>query len=334
MSDRVLETGKLPAALLRELLDTAPPLPAEVLLGPRVGEDACAISVPAGTLVAATDPITLTGADVGAHAVVINANDVAVMGVRPRWFLAVLLLPEGTRESEVRALFSATERVLRELGAVLVGGHSEVTAAVRQPIVVGQMLGLTEDAAFVTTGGAAPGDVVLQVGAVPVEGAAVLAQELAGQLETLDRSLLALARDAMQDPGISVVEAALRSAELGATALHDPTEGGLATGLQELAEASGVSLRLNPAEVVWFEPGVAVCRLLGADPWGTLASGALLAAFPPDRVDAACRSLREAGHPVGIIAEAGPGAGVAYPDDSALARFERDEVARILAERS
>ena len=82
-------------------------LPPEVRLGPRVGEDACAIGVEAGTLVAAMDPITLTGSGVGAHAVVINANDVAVTGARPRWFLACVLLPEGSTANDAEALFAA-----------------------------------------------------------------------------------------------------------------------------------------------------------------------------------------------------------------------------------
>ena len=105
---------------------------------------ATAIEVEAGTLVAATDPITLTGSGVGAHAVVINANDVAVTGARPRWFLACVLLPEGTTASDAEDLFAGMRRALDEVGAVLVGGHTEVTWAVRQPLVVGQMLGMAE----------------------------------------------------------------------------------------------------------------------------------------------------------------------------------------------
>jgi hydrogenase expression/formation protein HypE len=136
-----LLTGKLPPELLRELLAEAAADAPEVLLGPAVGEDACAIEVGGGVLVAATDPITLTGAGVGAHSVVINANDVAVMGVRPRWFLAVVLLPEGTEADDVRALLAGTRRALDAVGAVLVGGHTEVTSAVVQSVVVGQMLG-------------------------------------------------------------------------------------------------------------------------------------------------------------------------------------------------
>ncbi len=91
------------ASLLAEL----PPPPHELLLGPRVGEDACAIEVSGGALVVATDPITLTSDDVGHLSVVVNANDVAVTGVRPRWFLAVVLVPPDTEEMAIRDLFAA-----------------------------------------------------------------------------------------------------------------------------------------------------------------------------------------------------------------------------------
>jgi hydrogenase maturation factor len=241
-----LPAGKLPPALLARLLERSPPRDPAVVLGPAVGEDACAIRVPGGVLIAATDPITLTGAGVGSHAVWVNANDVAVMGVRPRWFLASVLLPEGTTTDEVEALFAHMTQALDRLGASLVGGHTEITPVVRQPVVVGQMLGLSEGDRFVTTGGVRPGDAIVQVGPVPVEGAAVLAAEARDRLEGVPAGQLELARAAIETPGISVVEPALASAELGATALHDPTEGGLATGLSELAEASRVRLRIDP----------------------------------------------------------------------------------------
>lgn len=328
--DRILATGKLPPGLLAELLPTV--LPPEVLLGPRVGEDAAAIAVPGGALILATDPITLTGAGVGAHAVIVNANDVAVMGVAPRWFVATVLLPEGTTEAEVRALFAGMRSALDRVGAALVGGHTEVTAAVRQPVVSGTMLGLAEDGRFVPTGGVRPGDAMVQVGRAPVEGAAVLAVEAAGRLDGLGAAALAAARDALERPGIAVVAPALAAARLGATAMHDPTEGGLATGLWELADASGVAIELDEAAVLWFEPGLAVCRALGADPWGTLASGALLAAFTGDTAAAGVAGLARLGFEVAVIGGAAGGAGVRLRDGSSLPRFDRDEVARVLAQ--
>ncbi len=331
MADKTLPAGKLPVALLRQLLSRGRPAPADLLLPPAVGEDAGVIAVKSGALVAATDPITLTGREIGGHAVVINANDVAVMGVRPRWFLAVLLLPMGTTEDEVRALFEDMNRALDDLDVVLVGGHSEITPAVVQPVVVGQMLGLREDGRFLRTGGVAAGDGILQIGPAPIEGAAVLANEAAGRLRSLEPKLLAEARGALRNPGICVVEPALRATDLGATALHDPTEGGLSAGLYELAEASGLALRVEVEAALWFAPGRAVASALGADPWGVLASGTLLATFPVDLVAPARAALEAAGYPTALIARAEPGSGVHDGKGDPLPRYEQDEVSRILA---
>jgi hydrogenase maturation factor len=329
-----LRPGKLPPELLREILANQRDLPSEVRLGPALGEDACAIDVPEGTLIAAADPITLTGSDVGAHAVLINANDVAVMGVRPRWFLAVVLLPAGTRESDVRALFDSMRSALEDVGATLVGGHTEVSDAVNQPIVVGQMMGFSPDHRFLRTGGVRAGDLIVQAGVAPVEAAAVLAAEMDPRLDAIDPDVVTLAREAVARPGISVVDAALLATDAGATALHDPTEGGLSAGLHELAAASGIQIRVDEESVLWFEPGRAVCGALGADPWGALASGALLAAFPPDRAADACRLLEDRGVPARIIGTAVPGRGVLQSGGFPLPTFAHDEVARVLSDRS
>jgi hydrogenase expression/formation protein HypE len=327
-----LPPGKLPVALLRRLLRMGGHAPAEVLLPPAIGEDACAIAIGGGTLVAATDPITLTGKEIGGHAVVINANDVAVMGVRPRWFLAVVLLPPGTGAAEIEALFADMHAALGRLEITLVGGHTEITAAVTQPIVVGQMLGFRDDGRFVRTAGMRAGDVVLQIGEAPVEGAAVLANETPQRLRMLPPDLLQCARQAVRAPGISVVEPALLATELGARALHDPTEGGLSAGLHELAEASGMALLIDREAVLWFAPGRAVCAALGADPWGVLASGTLLAAFPEERVEHAQAALAAAGHASARLGRAETGSGVRTTVGSCLMRYDQDEVSRILAQ--
>ena len=322
-----LPAGKLAPELLARLIET--PLPPEVVLGPRIGEDACAIEIGAETLVAATDPITLTGAGVGAHAVAVNANDVAVTGARPRWFLACVLLPEGSTGDDAQALFAGMRRALDQVGAALVGGHTEVTAAVRQPLVVGQMLGIATERT-VPTGGLRPGDAVVQIGPAPVEGAAVLADVLSAErLAMVSMQGLEAARSALDTPGISVVGPALDAARAGASALHDPTEGGLSAGLHEMADASGVALVVEPERIAWFEPGVELCAAADLDPWGTLASGTLLAGFAPDRLDAALEHLAGAGHAVSVIGRAERGCGVALVSGTALTRFERDELSRL-----
>jgi len=328
---RPLEIGKIPVDLLAELLAEFPAAQSEIRLGPRIGEDACAIEV-GGILVAASDPITITAEEIGRLSVLVNANDVAVTGARPRWFLAVILLPPGTGESVVRALFAGLRRALSEVRAQLVGGHTEVTPAVTRPVVVGQMLGMAEAGKFVSTGGVEPGTVVVQVGPAPVEGAAVLAREAADRLGGLDPVVLGAARAALDRPGISVVEPALLAARLGATALHDPTEGGLAAGLHEMARASGVGIRIDRRAVLWFEPGVRVCRELGADVWSTLASGTLLASFPAGSAGEAVAALAHRGYPVAAIGTAVAGSGVLDDEGHSIVWPDRDEVGRLLSE--
>ncbi len=330
MAGERLAEGKVPVELLERVLGRLGAHPPEVRLGPRVGEDAAAIDLPAGTLVVATDPITLTSGDLGRFSVLVNANDVAVTGARPRWFLAAALLPPGTTAAGVEELFAGLREATASAGVALVGGHTEVTSAVTRPVVVGQMLGLAETGRVVATGGLAPGHVVLQVGPAPIEGAAVLAREAAERLGSLPPSVREAAARALDEPGISVVEPALAAAALGASSLHDPTEGGLAAGLHEMASASGVGIRVDPRAVLWFEPGLAVCEALGADPWATLASGALLAGFPPERADEALAELGGAGFRAAAIGRAVEGSGVADTDGRAIPWPARDEVARVL----
>jgi hydrogenase expression/formation protein HypE len=325
--------GKLPADLLAALLADLPDPPPELILGPAIGEDACVIEVPKGALVAAADPITLTTHAIGKFGVIINANDVAVTGVRPRWFMAVILLPKGTSREDVRGIFASIDEGLEKVGAVLVGGHTEITEAVTQPVLVGQMIGISEQGHFVSTGGARPGDALVQVGLAPVEGAAVLAVEAEAALGELPAGLLEAAVNAADDPGLSVVEPALLAAELGATAMHDPTEGGMAAGLHEMAVASDVALSIDTRSVLWFEPGLAVCEAVGADPWATLASGALLASFPQDSVGHAVAELTKKNHEVAVIGSVREGAGVYDQAGEAIPWPERDEAARILESR-
>jgi hydrogenase maturation factor len=325
-----LAAGKLPISIMSRLLADLGSLPPEILIGPALGEDAYAIDLPGGVLVVTTDPVTLTGRDIGRYAVTVNANDLAVTGVRPRWFLVTVLLPPGATEPQVESLFTDIQRSLVDSGAVLVGGHTEVTTAVNRPVLIGQMLGLAEDRRYVKTGDVRAGQVIVQVGRAPIEGAAVLAQEATPLLGHVDPGLRGAAEGALDTPGISVVKAALLAVRLGCTAMHDPTEGGLAAGLHEMAAASRVRLRVDRARVLWWEPALALCRAVGADPWATLASGSLLAAFDASETGRVAGALAAAGHEAAVIAVAERGTGVIDTDAEPIRWPDRDELSRVL----
>jgi hydrogenase maturation factor len=130
-----LPVGKLPPDVLQGLLRACvPPTSSGVVIGPRYGEDAAVIDIGAKYLVAKTDPITFTEERIGWYAVHINANDIATLGARPRWFLATLLLPEGRATAKLaRQIFLDILHACRALGIALCGGHTKSLPDCRDP---------------------------------------------------------------------------------------------------------------------------------------------------------------------------------------------------------
>jgi hydrogenase maturation factor len=332
-----LPAGKLRAEALRALFDKFRPLDARVVVGPKIGEDAAVLEMGDRYLVATTDPITFATEEIGWYALQVNANDVAVRGARPRWFLATLLLPEGaTTDEAVEQIFSQVGRACEELEVSLVGGHTEVTHGLTRPIVVGTMLGEVEKDRLVTTGGARPGDVLLLTKSIPLEGAAILAREKGDALleRGVPQAFIERARQFLHRPGISVVPEALLAGELAAVhSMHDPTEGGLATGLWELALASEVGLRVERERIPVLPEGERFCRALGLDPLGTIASGSLLLSLAPADAARVLHACAREGIDCAFIGQVVPRAeGVTLVEDGRerpMPVFPRDEIARL-----
>lgn len=254
------------------------------MLGPSVGEDAAVIDFAPGQdwlLVAKSDPITFATAEIGYYAVNVCANDLGVTGATPRFYLPTLLLPAGqTDEALARRIFAQIGIACRELGIVVAGGHSEVTPTVNQPVIAGTMLGAVRRGRMVSSQGAQVGDVVLLAGAAAIEGTSIIAREMRDTLlaHGWPATELDAAANYLYEPGISVLRPALAAAEQGlVTAMHDPTEGGIATGLLELAVAAGVGLRIDLTAIPVSDLTARLCREFGLDPLGTIASGALIA---------------------------------------------------------
>jgi len=335
-----VDVGKLPNQLLAQLLARIGPYRSgRVVVGPGVGLDAAVIEMGDRLLVAKSDPITFASDLIGWYAVHINANDVACMGARPAWFLATILLPEGAALSLAEAIFQQVLDACREVDVELVGGHYEITHDLDRPIVVGAMLGEVERGRLVQSSGAQPDDCLVLTKGIAIEGTAVLAREAGEALQRLGvpAAVLEEARGYIFQPGLSVVREALLAAESAPVhAMHDPTEGGLATALYELAAAGGVGVAVREATIPVLPCTEAVCRAAVLEPLGLLASGALLIALPPAHCDALLARLAEADIAAACIgAVTHKSAGVIMERRSGgkepLPQFARDEVARFLA---
>ena len=332
-----LPVGKLRADTLRRIFDKLAPRDPRVIVGPRVGEDAAVIDLGDRYLIATSDPITFAADDVAWYALQVNANDVAVRGARPRWFLATLLLPPDTTTDEsVEALFAQLAEACDELDVALVGGHTEITHGLDRPIVAGTMLGEVDKARLVTTGGAQVGDAVIMTKGIPLEGAAIIARERETELRErgVRPAVIRKAKGFLRSPGLSVLPEAEIACELATVhSMHDPTEGGIATALAELAEAAGVGLRIDADRIVRLPEGVELCRAFGLDPLGTIASGALLLTLAPADAAIVIHALAREGidsHYIGQVVPRDQGVTlVEGATERPMPVFAQDEITRL-----
>ena len=274
--------GKLNPDLLARLLRLQGWPDPRVVVGPRVGEDAAVLDLGDRYLIAKSDPITFATEEIGWYLVQVNANDLATRGAVPRWLLVTLLLPEGSATPELaQGIMAQIDAACRELHIAIVGGHTEVTFGLPRPIAVGHLLGEVGKDKLVTTGGALVGDDLLLVKGIAIEGTALIAREKAAELRRRGHSEESIrrAQNFLHDPGISIVpEARLATETVVVHAMHDPTEGGLATGLHEMAQAAGTGVWMDRDAVAVYPESAALCTEFGLDPLGTIASGALLIA--------------------------------------------------------
>jgi hydrogenase maturation factor len=330
-----LRAGKLPNDLLAELLARIPRRDPRVRVGPGLGRDAAVIDLGDRMLVAKTDPVTFATDRIGWYAVHVNANDIACMGATPRWFLATALLPEGAPSTLPGEIFDQLIQACDALGVELIGGHAEVTPAVTRPVIVGAMLGEAAPNEIVTGANIVPGDVVLMTRAIAIEGTALLARECASRLAAhgVSRDTLARAANFLFSPGISVVaDAAIVRRVAAPRLMHDPTEGGIATALYEMAVAANATLRIDVERIAVLDETRDICGALALDPLGLLASGALLAIVSPAEASAVVQALAGAGIACAIIGSVESGAPrvIIGAEDLTVPfpSFERDEVAR------
>jgi len=332
--------GKLPAEHLARLLARYTPSDPRVVLGPGIGRDAAVISFGDRYLIAKTDPITFATDEIGWYAVHVNANDVACTGATARWFLATLLLPEGhAPPSLVDDIFDQIASACDELGVALVGGHTEITHGLDRPIVVGCMLGEVTPEKLVRPDRTRPGDILILTKGIAVEGTAIIARDIIAREKTrelagVDAALLERSQGFLHRPGISVVrDAAVATAAGEVHALHDPTEGGLATGLWELAEAAGLGLEVDEDAIPILPETQALCAPLDLDPLGLIASGALLMAVAPGDADPIRAALEDTGiasTQIGRVVEGERNVVLkSATGERPLPTFERDEIARL-----
>ena len=295
-----MEIGKVPETILkRAIFKQIHTKRDEVLVGAGVGEDCAVVQVaPDEVFVLSTDPITGTGKDMGRLAVQITANDLASAGAEPIGALLTVLLPPSADEALIRKLMQEVECACEELHIQVMGGHTEVTAVVNQPVISVTGVGKIKKGCLVTTGGAHAGDDVVVTKWIGIEGTSIIAKEKEEKL--LQRFARPFVEEAKNfDRFLSVVPEAAIAVKSGVSAMHDVTEGGIYGALWELAEASGIGLEIDLKAIPVRQETVEICECFRLNPYQLISSGCMLMTSPDGRK--LVRDLREAGIPAALI---------------------------------
>ena len=336
VSTPILPLGKLPPALLAQLIAQAPISDERVLVKPGIGLDCAVIDLGHTLLVFKSDPITFATDEIGWYLVQVNSNDIATTGATPRWLMVTMLLPEnGTTAVLVNQINQQLVAACEEKGISLIGGHTEITYGLERPILMGTLIGEVARERLVTPRGINVGDHILLTKGIPIEATAILAREFPERLDgVLTAQELQQAQNFLTEPGISVLREAHIAVDAGeVTAMHDPTEGGLAGALWELAEASNHTLLIEPTAIPMPDLALRVCQAFGLDPLATIASGALLLTATAVTAPKIQHALTEAGIVCVQIGEVLEGETAVYQTtptgQKLLPRPERDEIGRV-----
>jgi len=275
----------------------------EVILGPSAGFDGAVIEVGNKSLIISMDPITGAIERIGWLAVTINANDVATFGVEPAFLSSCILLPESADRKTVETISVQMNEAAKDLGMAIVGGHCEVTPGLTNPIVVGCAMGITEKGNYVTAGGAKPEDKLVLTKSAGIEGTAILASDREKQLrKAVGASVLANAKRFFRQ--ISVVKEAVIAFKTGVVnAMHDPTEGGVAGGVHEMADASNLGFKIFEEKIPVAKETLEVCRFFGIDPLYLIASGSMLIAARQDSANKVVETLEKNRMDADVIGE-------------------------------
>jgi hydrogenase maturation factor len=244
----------------------------------------------------------------------------------------------GSTPSLIRGVVHELQEFCRKWGITLCGGHTEITDAVSRPVISGMMAGSVRKRELIDKRNMRTGDRLLMTKAAAVEGTAIIARECAASLRSLGVAEKKIQSCRAFLERISIIpEARIAARCPGTSAMHDVTEGGVATALEELAAAGGSRLRVDAGRIPVFPETRTLCRLLDVDPLGLIGSGSLLICCRPKHASRLEAQLRREGIAVTRIGEVGqPGGGIeAFKGDRRVPwpSFEVDEIARLFARR-
>ncbi|MCG8570582.1 MAG: HAD-IA family hydrolase [Spirochaetes bacterium] len=329
-----LPNGKIPNDLLDTFLHHISST-TEQLLTPQVGEDTAVIELKKDhSLVITSDPITFVSGKQAEYSIIINSNDLATSGAQPRWFMVTLLFPPVITQLEIMNQFQELNQVANDFNISLCGGHSEITDAVTRPIISGTLLGEIKKEEMINKKDMSQGDLIFVTKQIAMEGTAIIAAEFSDLLATHGLLDVEIEEAKNMVEQISILkEAQIAVTSGGITGLHDVTEGGIATALQELAAVSHHQLKIHIEKIPIAPLTDKICSILHLDPLGLIGSGSLLISCKKDRAKDLSKTFSENNLILTQIGEVGKDGGKViafhHQKPAILPEFKTDEITKL-----
>lgn len=297
----MLTVGKLDSDLLQQVvIDSITYKRDEVKIRAGVGEDCAVIDFGPYDCVVSTDPITASVKDIGRLSIHISCNDIASNGVEPLGITLALMLPVGTTIEDVREIMEQAGDAAREAGVEIVGGHTEVTAAVNQPVIVSTAFGRATADSYRSVADMVPGDYILMTKTAGLEGTGIIATDLEDQLKGyLTEEEIAHAKSLLSD--VSVIKEGVAAGKIGTHGMHDITEGGVLGAVWEICQMGGCGVQLEEKDIKVDPVTVKISKKYDIDWERLISSGSMLIVAPEDKKDEIIKAVEEEGVEIGVI---------------------------------
>lgn len=297
----MLTVGKLDSDLLQQVvIDSITYKRDEVKIRAGVGEDCAVIDFGPYDCVVSTDPITASVKDIGRLSIHISCNDIASNGVEPLGITLALMLPVGTTIEDVREIMEQAGAAAREAGVEIVGGHTEVTAAVNQPVIVSTAFGRATADSYRSVADMVPGDYILMTKTAGLEGTGIIATDLEDQLKGyLTEEEIAHAKALLSD--VSVIKEGVAAGKIGTHGMHDITEGGVLGAVWEICQTGGCGVQLEEKDIKVDPVTVKISKKYDIDWERLISSGSMLIVASEDKKDEIIRAVEDEGVEISVI---------------------------------
>ena len=301
-----MKVGKISeVALKRAVLKQLNNKRDEVLFGGNIGEDCAAMKLDAGEVcVFSSNPVIGAGKIQGALAIYSAVNNLVTSGAEAVGVMMTVLLPENFKESRLAELSEQIEEVCESLHIQVMGGHTEVTMAVNEPVFSVTAVGKVKENELLHARCAKADQDIVMSKWIGMEGSvAIVAAKEEELLERFPKAMIDKIKQML--PNCCAANEAALAVKSGVSAMHDVSSGGIYGALYELSEAAGVGLEIDLRAIPICQETVEICEFFDINPYKMLSGGCLLIGAADGNT--IVRELEKAGIPAVIIGKATDG---------------------------